>query len=70
MHSSCSVFILDNYFFCLVCGLLERKIDNWLFFNSDMTCTVVLMNDLGLDYREFAEDSDFQSTKSSVLRYL
>ena len=40
----------------------ERKIDKWLFFKRlVLTCTIVLMNDLGLDDTEFAGDSDFHS---------
>jgi hypothetical protein len=38
----------------------ERKIEKWLFFKHlVLTCTIVLMNDLGLDDTEFAGDSDF-----------
>ena len=41
------------FFFCLVCGPLEkeeRKNDNWLFFKQlVLTCTIVLVNVLGLD---------------------
>jgi hypothetical protein len=40
----------------------ERKIDYWLFFKHlVLTCTIVLMNDLGLDDREFAGDFDFHN---------
>jgi hypothetical protein len=40
----------------------ERKIEKWLFFKHlVLTCTIVLMNDLGLVDREFAGDSDFHS---------
>ena len=41
----------------------ESKNEKWLVFFKHLvlTCTIVLMNDLGLDNTEFAGDSDFHS---------
>ena len=38
------------------------KNNKWLFFKHlVLTCTIVLMDDFGLDDREFAGNSDFHS---------
>ena len=47
--SSSTMWRFSDILFCLVYGLLERKIEKWPFFEHlVLACTIDLMNDLGL----------------------